>query len=260
MPKNWMLTLALAAILPVAGCTRLSGQGQKLLESGYDACEKGDHKAVLESMDKFVAEHGKTDRADEGYYLRGLACYQTGQKTKAREDFAKALELTRKKELRGKACLALADIAWDVDDMKTAEEHYHLALKDLPADQPPADRACYRRGVALQRLGQWSEADVQFHRVMDLFKASSWAKEAARRLYAKSWTIQVGAFKYKTSADAAARRLAQRGCPAEVRTAPEASHGLVFLVQAGAYSTHEEAVQAIGRVRQIQRDAFITPK
>ena len=250
----------LAASLGGAGCTQLSPEGQKLLESGYDTAERNDDRATIAAMDKFIDEYGKSHRADEGYYLRGLARYRAGQKSQARDDFAKALDLTGKKELRGKAGLALGDIAWDSDDMVEAEKNYRAALKDLPPEAPPADKIYYRMGAALQRMGKWEEAAVEFHRVMELFKGSATASQAARRVNAHEWTVQVGAYKVKSVADQAAAKLRQSGVPCEVRPTTEGGQGLAFLVQAGSFSAYEEALQTLGRIRQTYRDAFIAPK
>ncbi|MEI7835130.1 MAG: SPOR domain-containing protein, partial [Planctomycetota bacterium] len=129
-----------------------------------------------------------------------------------------------------------------------------------PSDQPPADRIYYRTGAALQRMGKWEEAAVEFHRVMELFKSSPLAAQAARRVNATGWTIQVGAYKIKSVADQAAAKLRQSGIASDVRPTAEGGQGLAFLVQAGSYSTYEEAGQALGRIRQSNRDAFISPK
>lgn len=255
-----ILASVLAAISGLGGCTQLSPAGQKLLASGYDAAERNDNQGTISTMDKFIDEYGKSHRADEAYYLRGLANYRADRKSQAREDFAKALDLTSKKELRGKAQLALGDIAWDSDDMPEAEKNYRGSLKDLPDDQPPADRIYYRIGAALQRMGKWEEAAVSFHRVTALFGGSPLASQADRRVNATGWTIQAGAYKLKSAADQAAAKLTQSGYPAAVRATKEGGQGLAFLVQTGSYSTYEEALQALGRVRQTSREAFIAPK
>ncbi|MCY2929924.1 MAG: SPOR domain-containing protein [Planctomycetota bacterium] len=262
MQMKWtaVWALALAAGSGGAGCTQLSPEGRTLLESGYDAAERGDNQGTINAMDKFLDEHGKSHRADEGYYLRGLAHYRAGHRSDARADFAKALDETSKKEVRGKARLALGDIAWDDDDMPEAEKNYRDALKDLPADEPPTDRVYYRTGAALQRMGKWEEAAVEFHRVMELFKNSPFAAQAARRVNASGWTIQVGAFKVKSAADQAVAKLRQSGIAADARPTTEGGQGLAFLVQAGSYASYEDALSALGRIRQSHHDAFIAPK
>lgn len=262
MQMKWMTVwaLVLAAGLGGAGCTQLSPEGRALLESGYDAAERGDNQGTINAMDKFLDEHGKSHRADEGYYLRGLGHYRAGHRSEAQADFAKALDETGKKEVRGKAHLALGDIAWDDDDMAEAEKNYRAALKDLPADEPPVDRVHFRAGAALQRMGKWEEAAVEFHRVMELFKSSPFAAQAARRVNASGWTVQVGAFKVKSVADQAAAKLRQGGLIADVRPTNEGGQGLAFLVQAGSYATYEDAQAALGRIRQGHPDAFIAPK
>lgn len=258
MRTCWIPTLVLAATAAFSGCTQLSPHGQKMLQDCYDATEKNDNAAALAKLDKFVEEYGKTDRGDEGYYLRGVAQYRAGQRDKAKADFAKALDLTNKAELRGKANLALGDIAAESDDVKTAEECYRKALEDIPNDRPPADRAFFRCGVALQRMGKWDDARVMLFRVMDMAKDSSWAKEARRRVNASSWTVQAGAFRNNAAAEAVLRRLKAAGIPAETRAVPE--EGMIFVVQSGAYATYEEAAQALRRVQQVQKDAFVAPK
>jgi len=249
---GWLVVLLLCV-----GCQEaLSPQARQLLQNGYAASTAGNNQTVIDSMDAFLRDNAKSARADEAYYLRGLAKYHSGDLAGAKADLQAALDRTGKKEVAGKAALALGDLAWDADDMPAASDKYATAIVNINSSAPPADHAAYRLGCALQRLGRWQEADVQFSRVAELFAGGELASRAGRRMHCRAWTIQAGAFDNKSRAEAAARELVSRNLPASVQ--PTMGEGkLLFVVQVGRYSNHEQAAAALPSISQYQPDAFV---
>jgi tetratricopeptide (TPR) repeat protein len=259
----WSYWRALALVVPALfaslGCQgQLSPQARQCLQDAYTASAAGDNRAVIADTDVFLHMDDRARRADEAYYLRGLARYGLGDRAGAQADLSEALGRTQMKELRAKSAAALGDLAWDADEMQTAERMYGLALNNLQKDQKPADHAHYRLGCVLQRLGRWEEADDHFNKVVYFFSGSKLAERAGRRLNARDWTIQVAAFEGKSRAEAVVRELRDRNLPAVAQ--PIVAEGrLTFVVQVGHYPTYEQATASLGAVRQHKPDAYVIP-
>lgn len=248
----------LIAMLICVGCQEtLSPQARQWLQNGYTASASGEHQTVIQSMDAFLAEHARSKRADEAYYLRGLAKYHLGDRAGAQADLHAALGRTGKVEVRGKAGLALGDLAWDAEDMPTAGEMYRTAVDNMDPSVRPADHATYRLGCTYQRLGRWQEADVQFSRVIELFGGEELAERSARRIHGRSWAIQVAAFNDRAGAEAVVKELAGQGVRADV--APTMGKGRpLFVVQTGRFTTWEQATAALPSLKKLRPDAFVT--
>lgn len=251
----WMAALGLVA----AGCSGpLSPQAQQQLQSGYDYYAAGSDEQVVTTLEAFLAENARCSRADEAYYLRGLARQRLGRRDPAREDLQAALAATDKPELRGKTLLALGEMAYEDDDMTLAESLYRRALEDLDDTRPPADQARYRLGSVLQRQGRWDEADSQLDRVVHFFADTHLGRLAARRSHSTVWTIQTAAFRQRSRAQAAAATLRTDGLQAAARGMLHESEPL-FVVQVGRFATYEQAAAALPAAQAHAADAFIVP-
>jgi len=256
---NWPLAAALAwmfASLP--GCMLgLSQHAQKLCADGLSSYEQGDYAATVRYMDEFLRDNPRSRETGRGYYLRGQAKFQLQDYQGAKADFEQALKRVKDKTTRANSLAALGDIAWNSDDMTAAENMYRQALIYCSRDARPADHACYRLGCVLQRQGRWRDADAQFNRVVYFFAGSQLAGRAGRRLHARRWTIQAGAFRIRKLADEFAGRLRKQNLPAVAR--PVASPDRpVFAVQVGRYQTYDQASAALQSVRRLADDAFVT--
>ncbi len=249
------LAMAMAAL---AGCNaQMPPEAQQMLTVGLDAYEAGDDDAVIEGMDRFIAEYPRVRGVEQAYYLRGLTHYRADRIDLAWSDLAEAVGRSDDGVLRAKARVTLGDIAYDGDDISEAEDHYRRALDDVGQEQAPADHARYRLGSVLQRQGRWREADLHFNRVIYAFPHSRFAAPAERRVHARAWTIQAGAFNQRSNADVLADTLRAAGLDAEAR-ATLAESGPRYVVQVGRYDSYDAAAAALENVHRHEPQAFVT--
>lgn len=260
MRDNSFLIVGLVLVVVFAtGCTNLlSPQAKQQLQRGYENFEAGRDTEVIREMDAFLQANDRSSRADEAYYLRGMARLRTGNRAGAKEDFNIVLNRSNKDALRGKALVELGNIAYEDKDMALAENMYRQALASDGGNEPSANHARYRLGSVLQRQGRWKEADVQFDRLVHLLGDSDLGARAARRTHCTAWTIQAGAFRKKDLAELSAKNFKSEGLPASVYPLMYDSEPL-FVVQLGRYPTYEQAEAALSSYKQVEGTAFIVP-
>lgn len=252
---GWVATVALVVL---AGCEQtVSSEGRKLLEAGYAAYNRGDDKTAVEKTDAFLSEHEGSDRMDEAYLVRGLSRYRLGNYDGARADLDAVLATTRRARLKAQAALILGEMAYVRGRWPRAERMLELSLENTPRAAKPSDRAHFRLGVLLQRLGRWDEADRHFHHVSFLFPGSPLARRAEDLAGADAWTVQVGSFRQARNAEALERKLRAAGLDARA-LAVLAGKDLRYVVHVGRYNTYAAAAATVDDVRKHVPDAFVT--
>jgi len=253
----WAVSV-LCALGALFGCNGpLGPQAKELLRSGYTSYDKGDDQATVSRMSEFLAAHGRSRRADEAYYLRGLALYRLKDREGARADLNEAASRTSHKALRVRAMAALGELAYEDGEMAFAENMYRQALAAMAPDDVQADRVHYRLGCILQRQGRWRKADAQFNRLIYRFGDSALAGRARARVHCSMWTVQAAAYSRKARAAAAAAKLRRSGLSSFSRAVSTGGE-LLFVVQVGRYATYEQAASALPDVRKHSKDAFVT--
>jgi tetratricopeptide (TPR) repeat protein len=253
------LTLIVAlGVCYLAGCNgELSPQALQQLNAARDAYNAGDDKTTIATMDQFLADNYANSQADQGYYLRGMARYRQKDTPGAQADFDQIAALSKTPQLRGMAFKALGDIHYQADDMTLAAEMYRQAIDNLDQTKPPTDEARYRLAQALQRMGLWSQADLQYSRLIFQFTNSQMARQAGRCIYATGWAIQTPPVRDKRTAQANADELKAKGLDAVVSAVP-ADEGMMFTVQVGRFATYQQAADQYEQVKAIQADTYIT--
>ena len=104
--KSSALGVLLGALL-LAGCADgMPLEATQLLQRGYDLYEAGNDQAAMRYLDAFIKFHSKAPRADEAYYLRGMAKRRTGDPQGAKADFNSVLERTANPQVRASATVA----------------------------------------------------------------------------------------------------------------------------------------------------------
>lgn len=258
--RVWRLMgVLLPGFVGLTGCQpQLSPQAEALLAEGAAAYRSGQYDTTVRRMDVFLQDPSSTSRADEAYYLRGLAKSRLKDVPGARFDLEEAVRRARQAELKGKALVELGEIAFQGGEAAEAERLFTAALKDVPENQPPADIAHYRLGCLLQRRGRWADADVHFSRLMFLFEGTPMAQRAASMVRCTAWTVQVGAFASARNAEAMTQQLREKGLPVNVEKVTRDGK-LLHQVQVGRYSAYEQATAALVEVRKYARDALVIP-
>jgi len=248
-----------AGCLGVVGCTEepMTVEAVSLLRAGKGAYETGDDRLSVDRLDAYLTQFERTTDADEAYYYRGLAHYRLGEMEQAKRDFTAALERTDRPDLRARATLALGDLAYEGGKMLSAEQMYRMAIDDLDRSKPPTDHALYRLGASLQRQGRWSEANVVFDQLIGDFWDSALADRARRRIRARGWTVQAGAFRTRNRAEVLAADL--RGGTFEPFIVPESVNGeLFYLVRVGRFRTYEAAGEVLGSIQSVAAESYVT--
>lgn len=241
-----------------AGCDQgLSPESQKMLDSGRAAYEAKDDKLTVQIMDQFIAANARSKYADEGYYWRGLAKLRMGDVPAARADFGYVIDHSTRGDVLSLAHKAMGDISFDSADMSTARAMYSQALRYMKDGQPPIDFVRYRLAQALQRLGQWEDADFQFNRLRHTFPDGELSKRASRQVHCRAWTVQAAAFKERRAADYLAARLKNDALDAQVVPVTMESEAL-FAVQVGRFGTHDQAEAIVPQVKATAAEAFVT--
>lgn len=239
-----------------AGCgpRPLTPEAKRLLKDGIDAYGRCDHAETVRQLDTFLRDYGRMQRADEARYYRGLARYGLGHVDAAREDLQRAAARTSDGQLRGKALIGLADIAYDADDMAEAERLFVQSLDNLERGRPPRDRVLYRLGDALQRQSRWPQANRYFNQLIGDFEGTALARQAGERVNGRHWTVEAGRFDNTSDAQGLAATLGRAGLPAGLWRRM-VDDRLVVYVYVGQYSTYEHAQRALPQVRNICPDA-----
>lgn len=242
----------------LAGCAGPVPPGSAaLIESALAAYQRGDDREAVDLADRFIALHPKSQEAGEACYIRALARSPQGIGAGAEEDLRRALALTRRDELAGRAHLGLGMLAEARGDDTGAEPSYLAAIETLPAGAHPADEALFRLACLLQRRGQWLEADRRFDRMLHLFSAGARAEAAGRRVRGRAWTVQTGAFRRRSNAVAQKDRLIRAGLGAHLSPIRSAA-GVLLAVRVGRYETRPQALDALGGVRRHAGGAMVT--
>ena len=243
----------------IIGCNpKISAEGRRYLQAADKAFRRHDDPSAIEACTRFIKMYPHAEQTGEAYYIRGLARTRLGKTLQGKEDFIKALELTKRKDLIALAHCRLGELAYRTNQMDEAMTHYKSALKVIPQGASPADEAMYMLGCILQRKSKWTEADVYFNRVIYLFGDSPFAKRASQRVHARGWAVQAGALSRIETARFLKRKLRQKGLPARMDV--DLKDGkLLYVVYIGSYKFYNKAQRELYRVRRIVSDAFITP-
>jgi tetratricopeptide (TPR) repeat protein len=252
------IVVSLFVMLVAAGCGGATPQqGRSLLRESQNSLSRRDYSDTIKKTDRFLREYGGTSEAGRAYYLRGKAKLSLSNIAGAKSDLQEAVSRSDNRDVRANSRLALGQMAFDSGQMPQAEELYRDAVADITVGKAPGDHAHYRLGCVLQRRGLWRQAELEFRQVIEYFANTELARRSSRRVNAKAWTVQAGAFGSEARAAVLVKKLRSIGLSPVVKPVLGKS-GPLFLVVVNSYRTYQHAAQALNSVKKHQADAFVT--
>ena len=247
--------MAMGVLVSVGCDLPLSPEAQSHLDASVAAYDSGDAQGTVRNADAVLAETKTGLGASKARYMRALGLVAMRDYNRAGPELEK-VRASGYEELRIKANDTLGEIAYLQGRDDQARAYFKEALRGCAADVAPAGHANYRLGCLLQRVGDWTNADLHFQRVTYYFPKTKMAARAKQRVRARAWTVQVGAYHDSVQARTDAKKFARLNIP--VRVEPVLRDGkLVYLLQTGRWPTFAPAVAKLPAVRNITSDAFL---
>ena len=189
-----VIHLLLALPLLLASCrAQIDEQGKRQLRGAAKLIQEKSYPAAADELKEFLEAYPASDEIGEAYYLMGLCRVYTNQLAGAGNDFQSALAEADVPILEHYVRISLANLAFERQDYSTASKFYGTYLDKLPR-RAPFDLTYYRYGLALQATGQWKQADVQFARVLYLFRLSEIRPSAEQHFNKTHYAIELGSF------------------------------------------------------------------
>jgi tetratricopeptide (TPR) repeat protein len=258
--NNRYLLFVILVGLFVAGCNSTSKQNPYRLAVARRLYDQGQYRQAQEVLSHFILEN-RSDAAMlcEAYYLRGLCRrYQNvSGDSDVEKDFAKAIGRSCHPMIKGLAHVGLGHIHFEqgLVSLNKAKYHYLTALNTLE-EAAPKDAVLYRLGVTLQRLGLWSQADRYLQQCVDGFSSSEFAEQARRRIGAKTFRLQVGAFSDLNRARKKIASMQKSGMRFD-STVETTNRKQLYFVRSGRYSTYQMAFSQLKGLSAKEPDAII---
>jgi tetratricopeptide (TPR) repeat protein len=198
--------------------------------------------------DRFLTQNPNSPDLDQAYYLRGISRLTRGNHPGAAADLRLAISKTTRADLRSKSYRALGDLAYDQQQWPDAFNNYQAALDNLALDPAIANYLNYRVGAVLQAQGEWTRAEPWFGKVVAARLDPALTDRALRRMHAKAFSLQYGAFQDAPAAQSLAAQLRADNIPAAVVTEARTDTAIWYLVQSGSYPNFAEATVARDKI------------
>jgi tetratricopeptide (TPR) repeat protein len=243
--------LSLMAALPAAaagviGCSRpLPAPAAQDLREALAAYQQGDDSAVIDRTGRVISDFASSPETAEAHYLRALARIRQEDGAGGEQDLQRALALTRRDDLAAKSHLALGLLADSRGNEAAAKEQYTTAAELFDRVGVCCDaqeEALCRLGIALQKQGEFLEADRYFDRLLHLYGEGRRSAAARQRIRAQGWTLLAAGF---ASLDDARRlRDELEGAGRDAQVVAVHCGNVSFQVRVGKYKTYKLAEEA----------------
>jgi tetratricopeptide (TPR) repeat protein len=211
----------------------------------YSALQFAEAQTIAED---YIRDNPNAADLDQAYYLRGISRMTLGNRIGAVSDLRTAITKTTRADLRSKAYRALGDIAFDQQQWADAIKNYELGLDNLNLAPTAVTYFNYRIGAALQCQGEWTKATPWFTKVVDAHNDAALTDRTIRRMYARNFAIQYGAFQEQAGAQSLQTQLRAANISAGIVPETRADSKIWYLVQSGSYPNWTEASVARSRV------------
>lgn len=253
-------TLLTAAALILA--TQLLGcQSTPKTQSGSDAMSYYRMGNYQQAYKTAVAQAGSThgSTADQAHFIAGMSAYKLGNESEAINHLTLATN-SHDDALSGPANATLGLVFANRREYPSAIMHFQRAVRQLHGQDRA--NAYFQLGSAEQKLGRWASARTDMSMAISNSSDADFRKAVSQRMDAHAYTLQFGAFSRKPNAADKARQVASQtqaaGLGNPIIVSAEAGGNTLFLVQAGSYSTYDEALAARRRIPRT--DVIVTRK
>jgi len=187
------LVLLVFPILLASCQPRITEQGKRQLRAAAKLIEEKSYAVATDELNQFLKSYPASHEVCEAYYLLGLSRVYSDQLDQAQDDFESALATADVPILAYYARMSLANLAFEQQDYSTAVKFYGPYFDKLPR-RAPFHLAYYRYAQALQAVGQWKQADVQFSRILYLFPEAQIVPSAQELFGQTHYAIELGRF------------------------------------------------------------------
>ena len=242
------------------GCQQLTGSKTSgSLATASRQYEQGQYGSAIKALSDFLRREPKGSARCEAHYLRGL-CYRNQgrhQTVMAIRDFEAAVAGGCRGRVVGLAHTALGHTYFEGGEkpIQKALHHYQQALAALD-QSPPQDAVLYRLGVCFQRRGDWAKADEYLRRCSQDFGKSEFAEKSQRRMGARNFRLQVGAYANLTHARKKIGQLNRSGWRSDMSRYNQGGK-MLYMVRTGQYQSYAAARQNLQRLVRLERQAYI---
>lgn len=250
----------LLGLLPLLyGCPpRPLGAGdQTIFDQAQADLEAGRLTEAESRLSALIKANGDCNVLSELYYLRGVVRQKQGRDAEARHDFRLGATSRGIRKTQIFSAVALANMDFEAGRDASAISLYRQAI-EIDMSDLPNDVILLRLGVALQRQGQWAEADDVLSQLISQHPRSPLAAQAQQRFQATAFTVQAGLFTNRSNADSLAANLRSRGFPVS-QTVTVSSGRTAYLVNVGRLRTFAEARQMAQRLQAAGVEGVIKP-
>ncbi|HCW44396.1 MAG TPA: hypothetical protein DGU45_03680 [Planctomycetes bacterium] len=205
-----------------------------------------DDVAVAQSAFSLFAEKYPTDqRSGEALLSAGICAQRRGRLEEAEGLFREAQ--TRGGAIAARALIQRGSISLELQPSRAATCFKEAARMATNAETQ--SEALYKRGIALQRIGQFELATAAFEKCIAVNGSRGHSAQAQLRLQYDPWfSVQVGAFLQRSHAMKQLRRLQDGGFPAELRM-PGRKGSPLHRVLSGRFTDRKKAQQHSTRIQ-----------
>ena len=244
-------------LVPLASCQpRITEQGKRQLRAAAKLIEEKSYAVAIDELNQFLKSYPASHEVCEAYYLLGLSRVYSDQLDQARDDFESALATADMPILGYYARISLANLAFEQRDYSTAVKFYGSYFDKLPR-RAPFQLAYYRYGQALQAVGQWKQADVQFARILYLFPKDQIVPSTQELFGQTHYAIELGRFSSFELADQQRQELPDLA--AELPRVMRSRNGWYYVNLYGKFSDLVQAEKALEQIKPRVDQARIVP-
>jgi TolA-binding protein len=252
------LALVAVGLLVAGGCTGAQTRPDKAsFDAGYAAFQDGRWQAAVDGFTRYLNSDPSSKSRGEVFYYRGEALMHLGRKPDAMTDFRHAVTSDPGQPILAYAYTAIGNAYYEGGDDAKAIQAYAEAIKG-PQDKLPMDMLLMRLGAALQRTGQWGQADRYLAIVIERYPGAPAFVEAQRRYRADSFSIQIGAFTSQPAVQQAMQQARAAGFTPRLGQTRRGSQ-VMTTVLIGKADTYADAQALAKKVAGAGMTALIVP-